>query len=307
MEQAFNPIQEAQIIKQAQNKPKNPDAIINIVAYRSNNQRQQIAQAYFNQFNKQIQDDFRSNFSSSFQEALVALFYTPIDYDCYQIYSAMKGFGTNEDTLIEVIATRSNERINQIKVRYEQLYKKVLVKEIDSETSGFFKRILLALLQAERQVNPNPNEQYCDDCAKRLYASQSEKKEILQEAYIDIFTKKSREELAFISKKYFQWYSKTLLEEVERLFSGDARRVLKAIIYALLSPSEYFAYRIHKAFKKLSTDDTILIRVLVSRDEIDIKRIKRYYEQLYKVSLYDAVKSDISGDYQKLLLALIGI
>ena len=124
MEQAFNPIQEAQIIKQAQNKPKNPDAIINIVAYRSNNQRQQIAQAYFNQFNKQIQDDFRSNFSSSFQEALVALFYTPIDYDCYQIYSAMKGFGTNEDTLIEVIATRSNERINQIKVRYEQLYKK---------------------------------------------------------------------------------------------------------------------------------------------------------------------------------------
>ena len=176
MEQAFNPIQEAQIIKQAQNKPKNPDAIINIVAYRSNNQRQQIAQAYFNQFNKQIQDDFRSNFSSSFQEALVALFYTPIDYDCYQIYSAMKGFGTNEDTLIEVIATRSNERINQIKVRYEQLYKKVLVKEIDSETSGFFKRILLALLQAERQVNPNPNEQYCDDCAKRLYASQNEKK-----------------------------------------------------------------------------------------------------------------------------------
>ena len=172
MEQAFNPIQEAQIIKQAQNKPKNPDAIINIVAYRSNNQRQQIAQAYFNQFNKQIQDDFRSNFSSSFQEALVALFYTPIDYDCYQIYSAMKGFGTNEDTLIEVIATRSNERINQIKVRYEQLYKKVLVKEIDSETSGFFKKILLALLQAERQVNPNPNEQHCDDCAKRLYASQ---------------------------------------------------------------------------------------------------------------------------------------
>ena len=192
MEQAFNPIQEAQIIKQAQNKPKNPDAIINIVAYRSNNQRQQIAQAYFNQFNKQIQDDFRSNFSSSFQEALVALFYTPIDYDCYQIYSAMKGFGTNEDTLIEVIATRSNERINQIKVRYEQLYKKVLVKEIDSETSGFFKRILLALLQAERQVNPNPNEQYCDDCAKRLYASQSEKKKFCKKLIL-IYSPKNQE------------------------------------------------------------------------------------------------------------------
>jgi len=306
MEQPFNPTQEAQIIKQAQNKPKNPDAIINIVAYRSNNQRQQIAQMYYNQFGKQIQDDFRSTFSSNFQEALVALFFPPIDYDCYQIYNAMKGFGTNEDTLIEVIATRRNERLNQIKLRYEQLYKKELIKEIENETSGFFRRILLALLQAERQVNPNPNEQHCEDCAKRLFIAQKEKKDILQDAYIDIFTKKSREELALISKKYYQWYSKTLIEEVDRLFSSDARRVLKATIYALLSPSEYFAYRIHKAFKKLSINDTIIIRVLVSRDEIDIKRIKRYYKQLYEISLYDEVKKELSGDYQKLLLALIG-
>ena len=306
MEQPFNPTQDAQIIKQAQNKPKNPDAIINIVAYRSNNQRQQIAQAYYNQNNKQIQDDFRSNFSSNFQEALVALFYTPIDYDCYQVYKAMKGLGTNEDTLIEVFATRSNERLNQIKIRFGQLHNKELIKEVESETSGFFRRVLLALLQAERQINPNPNEQQCDECAKRLFTAQKEKKDILQEAYIDIFTKKSREELALISKKYYQWYSKTLIEEVDRLFSGDSRRVLKAIIYALLSPSEYFAYRIHKAFKKLSTNDTIIIRVLVSRDEIDIKRIKRYYQQLYEISLYDEVKKQLSGDYQKLLLALIG-
>ena len=96
------------------------------------------------------------------------------------------------------------------------------------------------------------------------------------------------------------------MEEVEKLFSGDPRRVLKAIIFSLLSPSEYFAYRINKALKKLSTNDTIIIRVLVSRDEIDIKRIKRYYKQQYKVKLYDAVKNEISGDYQKILLALIG-
>ena len=136
------------------------------------------------------------------------LFFTAIDYVCYQIYNAMKGIGTNEDTLIEVIATRSNERINQIKQRFAEIYKKELIKEIDSETSGFFKRILLALLNAERQINPNPNEQECDECAKRLFISQKEKKELLQEAYIEIFTKKSREELALISKIYYKWYSR---------------------------------------------------------------------------------------------------
>lgn len=307
MQQAFNPMQEAQIIKQALNKPKNPDAIINIVAHRSNNQRQQILQSYYNQFKTQIQDDFRSNLSGNFQEALVALFFMPLDYDCYQIYNAMKGFGTNEDTLIEIIGTRSNERLNQIKQRYEQLFKKNLIQEIEKETSGFFRRVLLALLSAERQSNTNPNEQECDECAKRLFSSQKEKKETLQETFIEIYTKKSREELALISKIYYKWYGKTLLEEVERIFSGDSRRILKAIIFALLSPSEYFARRIHKSFKLFGTNDTVLIRVLVSRDEIDISRIKRYYKQLFEVTLYDAVKGNISGEYQKLLLALIGI
>ena len=122
-----------------------------------------------------------------------------------------------------------------------------------------------------------------------------------------MFTQKSREELALIAKIYYQWYSKTLFEAIESLFSGDSKKVLKAIIYALLSPSEYFAYRIHKAVKGLGTNDTILIRVLVSRDEIDIERIKRYYKQLYGKDLYTTIKDDISGDYKALLLELIGI
>lgn len=122
-----------------------------------------------------------------------------------------------------------------------------------------------------------------------------------------MFTQKSREELALIAKIYYQWYSKTLFEAIESLFSGDSKKVLKAIIYALLSPSEYFAYRIHKAVKGLGTNDTILIRVLVSRDEIDIERIKRYYKQLYGKDLYTTIKDDISGDYKALILELIGI
>jgi annexin A7/11 len=306
MTQFFNPAQDAQQLKEALEKPRNIDTIISIAAHRSNAQRQQIVQAYYNENKKNIRDDFRSVFSGNFQEALVSLFYEPVDYDCHQIYSAMKGIGTNEDTLIEIIGTRSNERINQIKQEYFQIYKKDLEAEIDSETSGFFKKILLALLKGERNVNPIPDEQECGYCAKRLYNTQKEKKDNLQDAYLEIFTKKSREELANISRQYYSWYNKTLMEEIERLFSSDTRRIFKAIIYSLLSPSEYFAYRLNKAMKGISTKDTILIRVLVTRDEIDISRIKRYFNQLYNKTLYDAVKKAVSGDYQKLLLELIG-
>ena len=308
MSQMFNPVQDAQNIKKAMEKPKSPLTIIDIVTHRSNAQRQKIVEEYYKQYQKNIRDDFRSSFSGNFQDSLVALFYTPLDYDCNQIYSAMKGLGTNEDSLIEIFATRSNERINQIKQRYFQLFnQKDLVKEINDETSGFFRKILLELLNANRSTNTIPDNNECGDCAKRLYNSQFDKKDTLQEAYLDIFTKKSREELANISRQYYSWYNKTLLEEIDRLFSSDPRRIFKAIIYSLLSPSEYFAYRLNKAMKGISTKDVILIRVIISREEIDIERIKRYYNQNYGKTLYEAVKKATSGEYQKLLLELIGI
>ena len=302
----FNPQEDAIGIKAAITKPKNMGNLIRIVAHRSNEQRQQIKDAYFDKFQKNIQDDLKSELSGNFKEAVVSLFYTPLDFDCYQLYKAMKGLGTNEDTLIEIFATRSNERINQIIQRFPDMYQKHLVKSVESDTSGFFREILKKLLLGNRSNNPYPDEKDCEYCAKQLYDAASQKKDVLHNTFIYMFTQKSREELASISKIYYKWYSRTLFEVVESLFSGDSKRILKAIIYALLSPSEYFAYRINKAIKGLGTNDTILIRVLVSRDEIDIERIKRYYKQLYKKDLYTAVKDDISGDYRTLLLELIG-
>jgi hypothetical protein len=306
MQEMFNPSNDAMVIRQCISKPKNMPGLINIVAHRSNEQRQYISQEYFRQFKKSLYDDLKSELSGNFEDAVIALFYTPEDYDCYQLRKAMKGLGTNEDTLIEILATRSNERINRIKQRYSEMYNRNLVADVESDTSGFFREILRKLLEANRPNNPYPDEQECSRNAKELYDAGVQKKGKEQLTYLYILTQKSREELAMISKIYYKWYSKTLFQEIESLFSGDARRVLKAIVYALLSPSEYFAYRIHKAIKGLGTNDTILIRVLVSRDEIDINRIKRYYKQLYQKELYEAVKEDVSGDYRTLLLELIG-
>ena len=307
MKAPFDPLQDSLDIKKAITKPRNMNNLIQIVAHRSNEQRQEILRAYFNKFQKQLTDDLRCELGGNFRDAVIALFFTPVDYDCYQLYMAMKGLGTNEDTIIEILATRSSQRINQIKQRYPEMFKnKNLEEDIKNDTSGFFRVILLKLLQGNRNNNPYPDEQDCNNCAIALYNASKLKKEQLQETYVNMLTQKSRQELALISKIYYQWYSKTLFEAIESLFSGDSRKVLKAIIYALLSPSEYFAYRINKAVKGFGTNDTILIRVLVSRDEIDIERIKRYYKQLYKKDLYKEVEDDVSGDYRNLLLELIG-
>ena len=305
-QQVFNPLQDAQMIKQALGKPKDPNTLIQILTHRSNEQRQQILQEYYHQYQINIGDEFNNHLSGNFKEAIISLFYTPSDYDCYQIKKAVEGLGTDEDTLIEIIASRTNEELKQIKQRFLQLYSKDVVEVVKSETSGHLQKILIALLQADRPCNIIPNEQICAETAKRLYDSQSQKKDNLYNAFIYSFTQKSREELALICKIYYDRYNQTLLEVVENYFSGDGRKMLKAIIFSLLSPSEYFAYRINKALKGFITNESILTRILVSRDEIDSDRIKRYYYQEYGITLYDHVNQKTSGDYRNLLLSLIG-
>ncbi|NXI60894.1 ANXA4 protein, partial [Chloroceryle aenea] len=56
----------------------------------------------------------------------------------------------------------------------------------------------------------------------------------------------------------------------------------------------------------LGTDDSTLIRVMVSRSEIDMLDIRREFLAMYGKSLYSFIKGDCSGDYRKVLLRLCG-
>ena len=93
-------------------------------------------------------------------------------------------------------------------------------------------------------------------------------------------------------------------EQIEKEFHGDSKKAFKTIVYATLSPSEYFATRVNKAIKNFGTKDHLLIRVLITRDEIDMPTIKQYYKQLYGKDMIEEIKDDIHGEYQNLMVEL---
>lgn len=61
-----------------------------------------------------------------------------------------QGVGTAEDVLIEILCTRTSEEVVAIKQQYKSDFGRDLEKDIISETSGHFKRLLVSMLTGSR-------------------------------------------------------------------------------------------------------------------------------------------------------------
>jgi len=281
-------------------------AIIAICVGRTNAQRLEIVKAYKASYGRDLIADLKSELHGKFEDAILALFTDPIEYDADELRKAMKGLGTNEDTLIEIISSRPPAVLKRIKDKFNEKYKRDLEKDVKSETSGTLRKLLIALLQCSRSTNTKPNLEQCKAIAEEIYKAGEAKMGTDESVFNKYFCSLSPVELAHVARAYHQLTGHTILQAIDKEFSGDSKKTLRTIVYATLSPSEYFATRVHDAVKGLGTKDHLLIRVLVSRSEIDMPQIKQYYKQLFGKDMYEDVKNDISGDYRNLMLGIIG-
>jgi len=281
--------------------------LILVVTSNKTQERLKIKKAYEEKYKKNLIDDLKSELSGKFEDAMVALFKEPVEYDCECIYNAMKGAGTDENCLIEVIASRPNWLLEKIKKKYSELYKKELVEDIKGDTSGDFQKILEGILRCKRSEVKEINKENCEKIAKELSETKEEGWVVNDEssAFYNYIMNSSPKELSAIAREYYRLSGKTIIDGIENNFKGDAKDLLKSILYSLVSPSEYFATRIKKAIEGFGTDNKTLIRILITRCEVDMNIIKKYYKQLYKKDMIEDIKNDISGDYQKLMIELI--
>ena len=278
--------------------------LIKVIANRTNQQRQAIKAQYKATYGRDLIEDLKKETHGKLEDAFVALFTEPIEYDADTLRDAMKGAGTNEDTLIEIITSRSPQQINAIKACYQKKYQRDLEADVKKETSGTLQKILISLLQASRSMNNHPDQGKCQAIAKEIFAAGEGKLGTDESVFNKYFGTLSPYELACVAQHYHKLTGHTILDAIDKEMKGDSKKAYRTIIYATLSPSEYFATRVNDAIKGFGTKDRILMRVLITRDEVDMPTIKQYYKQLYGKDMVEAIKNDISGDYQKLMVEL---
>ena len=128
----------------------------------------------------------------------------------------------------------------------------------------------MILLEKERNKNSSPNLEVCSKIADEIYKAREQKLGTSEELFINYFTSLSGEELLLMAKEYHKKYKRDLIACIEAEFSSSIKDLLIAIVYSLISPSEYFARKIYRAVDGPGTKDNKLIRYIVSRAEVDM-------------------------------------
>ena len=284
---------------------KDENYFIDLTLNKTNSERIKLRDDYKAKFGRDLLEDFEKNFKSDFLETLIGVFKSPAEYDADLLYKAMKGIGSDKDIITEVLCFRNPERINQIKEKFQEKYGKDLVAEIKSETSGDYQKIVLKLLEGDRTQDGKADVEKCSGIADELYKAGEGKIGTDESIFIKYFTSLSPNELLIVCKEYHKKYKKNMLDVIENEFNGNEKKLLTVMLYALFSPSEFFAKQIMESIKGVGTDDVKLIRSVITRYSIDMKKVKKYFKKMYNKELLDEVKDDVNGSYGRILEALI--
>uniref|UniRef100_A0A0P6JGS6 Annexin n=1 Tax=Heterocephalus glaber TaxID=10181 RepID=A0A0P6JGS6_HETGA len=282
------------------------EAILTLLTSRSNAQRQKIIEAFKTLFGRDLLDDLKSELTGKFEKLIVALMKPSQLYDAYELKHALKGAGTNEKVLTEIIASRTPEEIRAIKQVYEEEYGSSLEDDVVGDTTGNYQRMLVVLLQANRDPDAGIDENQVEQDAQTLFQAGELKWGTDEEKFITIFGTRSVSHLRRVFDKYMTISGFQIEETVDRETSGNLEQLLLAVVKSIRSIPGYLAETLYYAMKGAGTDDHTLIRVMVSRSEIDLFNIRKEFRKNFATSLYSMIKSDTSGDYKKALLLLCG-
>lgn len=282
------------------------NGLIEVICRRSNQQRQEIAKVFKTHYGKDLIENIKSETRGNFESLLVALLTPTLDYYCREIYDACEGIGTDEEVLIEILCTLSNQEINMIKDRYQELYKKDLESLLIDETSGNFKRLLVSLLNANRDESGETDPEKARKDATELLRAGELRMGTDESVFNSILCQRNYEQLRLIFKEYEVMTGHSFEKAIKNEFSGDVKDGFLAIFRCVNNKAEFFAHQLHKSMKGLGTNDRQLVRLVVTRCEIDMVEIKEAFERIFNESLKSMIKGDTSGSYKHALYALIG-
>lgn len=205
----------------------------------------------------------------------------------------MKGFGTDEQVIIDILTARTNAQRQQIAKYFLDAYGRDLIQDLKSELGGHFEDLIIALMYS-------PVTYLCKELHKAM-SGIGTKESVL----VDILCTKTNAEIKEIVKTYEDLYGRPLAEHMCSETSGHFRRLLTMIVTGVRDESGTIdvalareqAEQLYSAGEaKLGTDEEVFNRIMAHGSFEQLRLVFEEYKHISGKSIEQAIKHEMSGE-----------
>lgn len=291
------------------------EEIITILVTTTNEERQLIRAEYKKQNKHPIQDDINSKlkeYNSIFCEIFIDMFDSPYEFDAKELHKVLSVIGSEEDPLIELFVTRPKSHLNIVDIAYQKFFNISLKDEIKNQYQKIFAEFLLTIMDSERAseqtISGDDAYNIANEIIKNGYKLYCNDVNLFKKTFVE----KSREDLILISRAYYELTQKDLYEifeeeniiqkslfdeqEEEKKVKNKIVKLIKGILFGVITPAEFFAKKCASALTGFNTDINTLSRILINRVEIDMFAIRDYYLKETKTELSKDIENTCKDD-----------
>ncbi|XP_062307431.1 annexin A3a isoform X1 [Osmerus eperlanus] len=222
--------------------------------------------------------------------------------DAVALKKAMKGLGTTEETLIDILTHRTNAQRQVICKAYLEDTGKTLVQDVKGDTHGHFEKLLVALatppaLYDCQEVRRAMEGVGTDDSILiEIFSSRSNQQ---IKVLCDVYLKETERKLTFdLMKETTKEFGTTILllaqgkrDESTQVDAGKAKEDAKALYNA--------------GEKKWGTDEAKFVEILCQRSIPQLRQTLVEYHSLSGKTLQQSIEGEMSGPLEDLLVAIV--
>lgn len=222
--------------------------------------------------------------------------------DANDLRKAMKGFGTDEQAIIDILCARNNEQRQEIAEAFERELGRDLIDDLKSELGGKFEDVIIGLML--------PPEKYlCKQLHKAMDGIGTN-----EQALVEILCSLNNEQVKAVVDRYEEMYDRPLAEHLCSETSGSFRRLLTMIIVGARDPQGTLdpdlaveqANQLYNAGEgKLGTDEEVFYKILAHASFDQLELVFEEYKSLTGRTIEQALKTELSGELYDALSAIV--
>lgn len=215
--------------------------------------------------------------------------------------AAMRGLGTDEAQIIELLTQRSNAQRQQIAAYFRDALGRDCIDDLKSELGGDFERVIVALMT-------DPIRYLCEQLHDAMAGCGTDERVL-----VEVLCTMCNETMGRLVATYEELYARPLAEHMCSETDGHFRRLLTLIVTGVRDETgtvdatlaQEQAQQLWSAGEaKLGTDEEVFNRILSHGSFEHLRLVFEEYKAVSGQTIEQAIEHEVDGDLQEAFLAI---